>query len=402
MTGVDNGPIPIEIQDRRQWVCWKYDGDEKPPINAQDGGRAKSSESSTWTYFGEAYDFYRAHEDIDGAGYVPTDQDPFLVIDLDGCRDPETEQIEDWAKEIVDTFASYTEVSPSWTGLHIWVKGSKPGPKNRSDGVEMYESGQYITVTGQPLDDTPDTIKERQSAIESVYDEHLADTEDSDSTQQSAATGHVSKSKSDVDPNISGPGNSLGDGEVLRRAKEAQNGDYFTELWEGNWEENTDRRADKSRSAADQALCALLAFWTGGNRAQMDRLFRDSGLMRDQWDKKHYKEGYTYGCGSISNAIGHQQECGRFYEKSVDVEYIPESEGVVADGGEKIVSAGIITSIMDVLTDHDRLRTTTIADKINYHRDSERQIRRALDFLERWEHIEYKKDGRKGYWVPAE
>jgi len=43
------------------------------------------------------------------------------------------------------------------------------------------------------------------------------------------------------------------------------------------------------------ALCCLLAFWTGGDRTQMDHLFRQSGLLREKWDEVHYADGSTYG-----------------------------------------------------------------------------------------------------------
>ncbi|WP_299939226.1 phage/plasmid primase, P4 family [uncultured Nitratireductor sp.] len=38
-----------------------------------------------------------------------------------------------------------------------------------------------------------------------------------------------------------------------------------------------------NRSAADAAIHAAYAFWTGGNPVRMDRLYRMSGLMRDKW-----------------------------------------------------------------------------------------------------------------------
>jgi len=43
------------------------------------------------------------------------------------------------------------------------------------------------------------------------------------------------------------------------------------------------------------ALCCLLAFWTGGDRMQMDQLFRQSELLREKWDEVYYADGSTYG-----------------------------------------------------------------------------------------------------------
>lgn len=51
------------------------------------------------------------------------------------------------------------------------------------------------------------------------------------------------------------------------------------------------------------ALCCLLAFWTGGDRSQIDRLFRQSGLMRKKWDEVHYADGSTYREKTIERSI---------------------------------------------------------------------------------------------------
>ena len=43
------------------------------------------------------------------------------------------------------------------------------------------------------------------------------------------------------------------------------------------------------------ALCMKLAFWSGQDKEQMDRIFRTSGLFREKWDQKHHADGATYG-----------------------------------------------------------------------------------------------------------
>jgi FtsZ-binding cell division protein ZapB len=59
------------------------------------------------------------------------------------------------------------------------------------------------------------------------------------------------------------------------------------------------------------ALCCLLAFWTGGDRMQMEQLFRQSGLFREKWDEVHYADGSTYGEKTIERAIATTSE---FYD----------------------------------------------------------------------------------------
>lgn len=73
---------------------------------------------------------------------------------------------------------------------------------------------------------------------------------------------------------------------------------------------NGDITGYDSHSEADQALVCLLCFWTNFDVAWIDRLFRQSALERDKWERADYrqltidkalatvKEGYT---GSVSN-----------------------------------------------------------------------------------------------------
>ncbi|MBK8640575.1 MAG: hypothetical protein IPN92_20725 [Chromatiaceae bacterium] len=43
----------------------------------------------------------------------------------------------------------------------------------------------------------------------------------------------------------------------------------------------------------------------------MDRLFRQSGLMRDKWDTVHHATGETYGQASIIKAVAFCRETYR-------------------------------------------------------------------------------------------
>ena len=73
----------------------------------------------------------------------------------------------------------------------------------------------------------------------------------------------------------------IDDNELIDKALKSKNGDNFSRLWNGIWENYY-----PSQSEADQALCNMLAFWTNKDHDRMDRIFRQSGLMRDKWDKK--------------------------------------------------------------------------------------------------------------------
>ncbi|MCX7112246.1 MAG: hypothetical protein NTX45_19390 [Proteobacteria bacterium] len=86
------------------------------------------------------------------------------------------------------------------------------------------------------------------------------------------------------------------DAALIEKAGKAKNGAKFQALMAG------DCSSYPSQSEADVALCMLLAFWTQ-DPAQIDRIFRSSGLFRDKWDKKHHADGNTYGQGTIQKAL---------------------------------------------------------------------------------------------------
>ncbi len=140
----------------RQWVLWKAvwqaERDKFTKQPHQTNGRfAKSTDPATWTTFDAVVEAY-GRGGFDGIGFVLSENDPFVGIDLDHCRDKETGVIEAWALDAVSSFDSYAEVSPSGTGVRIFIKGKLPPGGRKSGGVEVYESGRYLTVTGRTLE----------------------------------------------------------------------------------------------------------------------------------------------------------------------------------------------------------------------------------------------------------
>jgi hypothetical protein len=92
---------------------------------------------------------------------------------------------------------------------------------------------------------------------------------------------------------------SIEDGTLIEKAKSSRNGTDFTRLFEGDWSKYRDQ--GKSQSEADQALTNSLCFWTNGDVAQMDRLFRLSGLFRAKWNEKRGEQ--TYGEITMDKAL---------------------------------------------------------------------------------------------------
>jgi putative DNA primase/helicase len=146
--------IPEELRQRPQWVVWKLEkraGEDKPtkmPYIAGGVGRAKSTDLMNWRPFEEAV---RALETgrYSGVGFVFCSADPFVGVDLDDCRNPETGEIAEWAQKIIDSFKDVVllEASPSGRGVHLITKGvCKDGVNTKS--VEVYGQDRFFTVTG--------------------------------------------------------------------------------------------------------------------------------------------------------------------------------------------------------------------------------------------------------------
>jgi hypothetical protein len=148
--------------DQPRWVEWKeIDGNKVPYIP---GARRKAlvDKPETWRPFdqcrGERRGLVLNGDDLGG-------------VDLDGCRDPETGTLAEWASEIVADFGSYTEISPSGTGVKIFARGAPdaltnhtmtmPGEpiKGKRPQVEAYVTGRYFTVTGDRLPEAPEEIR---------------------------------------------------------------------------------------------------------------------------------------------------------------------------------------------------------------------------------------------------
>lgn len=290
--------IPQELKERPQWVCWREEVRKgkatKVPVNVHTGRKAAVNRPETWANFNEALTYYREHQGqgIRGLGFVLTQDDPFVFIDLDRCIEPDTGALQAWALKIVERIGSYTEISPSGQGLHIIAKGSLP-PNGRKKGqVEIYDQGRYMTMTGNHFRFSPRTIEDRHDELLVLHQEIF---------------GQSHRKTSQTEDDAFSRGQGLSDAELIAKAHQAANGNRFAQLWRGDWQ----GAGYPSQSEADLALCGLLAFWTQGDINAIDRLFRQSGLFRAKWDERHYTDGRTYGEETIRKAVSGTTE---FYQ----------------------------------------------------------------------------------------
>jgi putative DNA primase/helicase len=139
--------IPNALAELAQWALWKYENETKVPYCANGSGlRASSTDKSTWRSFQFVKQAFLEGE-YDGVFFVLTKDDPFTVIDLDHCIVDSV--IADWANDEVKKYNSYTEISPSMTGIHIWIRAKLPvGIKHRNGDFEIYDHSRFMSVTG--------------------------------------------------------------------------------------------------------------------------------------------------------------------------------------------------------------------------------------------------------------
>jgi putative DNA primase/helicase len=282
-------PALEELRRYAQGVCWRHSAIDlatgkrkKIPLNPKTGGQASVTAPDTWGTLDEALALKARARLVDGIGFVFTDSDPFIGIDLDGCID-ENGNVSDQAADILRNISSYTEYSPSHTGLHIIAKGELPAAIKTSK-VEMYSTGRYFTMTFEQLPGTPGAIEARQEQITALYHEIAPPPAPVIPAQACASIA------------------TADDKELLARANHDEK---FSVLWNndsavwGQWYRKEDGSPDYS--SADLALVRKLDFYTKRDVPRIDALFRQSGLYREKWDSRRGTK--TYGQLTIEKAM---------------------------------------------------------------------------------------------------
>ena len=285
-----------ELKPLRQWVVYrlvwnaKKGKADKRPINPHDGTGAKANDPATWGTYDEAQRYASENGLVGNVGGVGFEfGNGYAGIDLDDVFEAGG-MLKPFALEIVEVMRSYTEYSPSHKGLHILCKlsvsMSEFGTRRRNDeiGLEMYDSGRFFTVTGEIFGEEAKPIENRTQEAREVYDKYLRKDEPKNSNM-----GLLRLSEGVFQ-------RELTDSELWGKMFSSRNGREIFALYQGDTSWYGD---DHSR--ADLALCSHLAYWTGCDEQQMDRMFRESGLMRGKWDDRHGVQ--TYGAMTLGLAM---------------------------------------------------------------------------------------------------
>lgn len=278
--------IPQELKALKRWVCWKLekraDKNTKIPYDAKTGKPAKSNDESTWSDFDICVaNLYK----YSGVGFMLGNG--YFGVDIDHCREKDQKAI---INDICHTLKSYTEISQSGEGLHIICRGMLPQGPRRKGNIEMYDNTRYFALTGNIAQITTDegeivtyrNIEDRTIEIKPLWEKYI------NQEKQGTYTYRVERENVRF--------LNLTDEQVIQYARESKNGTLFTALYYGQWAGLYD-----SQSQADMAFCMQLAFWCNKDKAQMDRIFRSSGLYREKWDTKRGSD--TYGSITLNEAI---------------------------------------------------------------------------------------------------
>ena len=282
--------IPKYMREHARFCFWKLEMKEerltKVPYNPnspKSGAQTNNPET-----FGTLAQAMEAYQQNGGDGIGVLNDQGLWGIDIDHCID-ENGQFSEMAQDIIRTMNSPTEYSPRGGGVHIYfmaanVKYSKDRYyiNRQKIGLEVYPSGaspKYLTVTGRHVEGTPvDISGDRSAEVIEILERYMV----RDQPKQS--------------PNEDGGTSCLEDDELLEKAFASNDGVLFRKLW-------NDEPIEKysSHSEKDAALCMLLAFWSNKDAGQMDRLFRQSKLMRPKWDRP--TGAGTYGSNLIRDCI---------------------------------------------------------------------------------------------------
>lgn len=260
--------FPAEIKQYPQWAI--ADHDKKPLVWDNDIGRLMAADVTDpdmlMTF--ESAKACAAHYGKPYIGFVLTERDPFTCIDLDvknSTNEPDPkkhttpEQLHRF-EQIMTTFDTYTEVSRSGLGVHLWLRGNI-GKGRRRDGVEVYSMERFIICTGKPVYNKP--VESRDAYLTMLVNEI-------DLQRKTYEIELV-----EVDP-------VEDDATIHQRALEADNGDKYARLFNGEWVE----MGFPSQSEADLALISMYAFYTESNE-QCRRLFRYSALGKREKANKN-------------------------------------------------------------------------------------------------------------------
>lgn len=268
--------LPAKAKALRQWIIWKLQRtvdqrtgeikEAKVPYDRTGTRYADALDPVNWSSFGEAVATAQRlglSGYAGGIGFVLSANDPFSIIDLDDKpTNPASPQDLEKFGRIIRHLNSFTEVSVSGRGIHVWVEGSLPS-SIKSGHLEAYSSGRYMACSGTLVAGFPTEPQPRQEDLTALHAAFSAPA--------TATCGYQSQPE------------RMTDEQVLAMAARAVNGEKFLTLYGPDWP----LMNYPSGSEAEYALLSVLAFYSPNND-QVFRIYRRSelGQRKQSHDKR--------------------------------------------------------------------------------------------------------------------
>lgn len=258
---------------------------EKLPVDWRTGQVVDAHDRSHWMAYHQAAPMPALWGDDYTLGWVLTREAGLWCVDVDHCL--VGGQWSDTARRLMHLLqGAAVELSQSREGLHLWGRGHVPAHSSKCAplGLELYTEARFIALTGEVL--AGDASTDHSAAMASLVPACFppkAEVAPADWT----------------DGPCEGWRGPADDAELIRRAMASHSAAgvfggraSFADLWTANADALARAypgdQGGYDRSSADAALAQHLAFWTGKDCARIERLMRQSALVRDKWDRDDY------------------------------------------------------------------------------------------------------------------
>lgn len=162
--------IPTAMRERKQWIVWRLeevpgrDGLQKVPYyisgRKRQGDLGGDDDLAALATFDDALRRLQQALHFTGLGFAFLEGGGLVGIDLDDMVDGATGEARRYQLDAIEACASYTEWSPSKTGVHIITFGQCDSFKHDPIGVEVYAGGRYFACTGDHYSGSPAQVQE--------------------------------------------------------------------------------------------------------------------------------------------------------------------------------------------------------------------------------------------------
>lgn len=255
--------VPDEMKQQDKWVVVRTKVDDtdgklkKFLIDCHTGKFARSDDPATWSSFDEARKYASENGGV-ALAYALDGKDGICCIDVDHCVDDNGN-----VSEVGKTILAYKdktlcEKSVSGKGVHLFGKtnGYDVRVWSKNGDMEFYQDSHFITMTGDDVI-SKELMNIDASPLKDVISENF-----STRLHYSQGVGIEGLSR-------------MSDRDVIEKASKSKNGQTFEALYKGEDLQN-------NHSNSDMKFMNMLAFWCNGDKEQMDRIFRTSGLYRPE------------------------------------------------------------------------------------------------------------------------